>query len=91
MNWKLSPETRCKYAHVRSDAASMPLTVNGVAVIKRVLYFSNIRDNIQSSSYFGSQHNILGTCRVGPGEVAGPVGLPGLVNRGVTHPFIFRY
>jgi hypothetical protein len=40
---------------------------------------------------FGSQHNILGTCRVGLGEVAGPVDLPGLVNRGVIHPSIFRY
>ena len=44
MNWNPSPETRCKYIHVRSDAASMrhtvsgngyhsmPLTVNGAAV-----------------------------------------------------------
>ena len=36
---------------------------------------------------FGSQHNMLGTCRVGLDEVAGPVDLPGLVNRGVFHPF----
>ena len=44
MNWDPLPETRCKYIHVRSDAASMrhtvsgngshfmPLTVNGTAV-----------------------------------------------------------
>ena len=44
MKWDLSPETCCKYVHVRSDAASMrhtvsgnrshfmPLTVNGTAV-----------------------------------------------------------
>ena len=46
MNWDPLPETRCKYIHVRSDAASMrhtvsgneshfmPLTVNGTAVNK---------------------------------------------------------
>jgi hypothetical protein len=44
MEWTPSPETRCKYVHVRSDAASMrhtvsgdgvhsmPLTVNGTAM-----------------------------------------------------------
>ena len=46
MNWKPLPETRCKYVHVRSDAASvlhtvsgngsqsMHLTVNGTAVTR---------------------------------------------------------
>jgi hypothetical protein len=54
MNWKLLPETRCKYVHVRSDAASMrhtvsgnefhsmPLTVNGTAVIFVITYVYSI-------------------------------------------------
>ncbi len=29
MNWRPSPETRCKYVHVRSDAASLRHTVSG--------------------------------------------------------------
>ena len=45
INWNPLPETRCKYVHVRSNAASMrhtvsgdefhsmPLTVNGAAVV----------------------------------------------------------
>ena len=36
---------------------------------------------------FGSQHNMLGTCRVGLDEVAEPIDLPGLVDHGVFHPF----
>ena len=51
MNWNLSSETRCKYVHVRSDAASMrhtvsgnrshfmPLTVNETAVVLNIQYF----------------------------------------------------
>ena len=50
MNWNPSPETRCKYVHVSSDAASMrhtvsgngyhsmPLTVNGTAVTCDIYY-----------------------------------------------------
>ena len=62
MNWKLLPETRCKYIHVRSDAASMrhtvsgnsfqsmPSEVNGTAVIER------IRSFVQSSQFiYGTQ------------------------------------
>ena len=69
MNRKLSPETRCKYVHVRSDAASMrhtvsdngshsmSLTVNGTAV-KSIIKSLAGGDYEQRNSYFGTGENL---------------------------------
>ena len=65
MNWNPSPETRCKYIHVRSDAASMrhtvsgnrshfmPLTINGTVVMLNINSSAAVDCNYLASDIMG--------------------------------------